>query len=244
MKISLLGKQLQFSVFGVTLYLTLLALLCSLGFWQLGRAEQKQQLLQRQQEAMLSATLDLNRERVSDIDADRYQPVMVSGHYDLAHQVLIDNQVMDGKTGYLVLTPLIVDQQNQALLVNRGWVALGGDRRQLPNVDFTAGKVKVTGRINRFPSVGIKLNGMEQPSAGWPAVVQVVDANVLANRLGYKIVDFQVELDANADNGYRREWKTTVAIPPEKHQAYAVQWFGLALALSFLFVWISIQKPQ
>lgn len=244
MKISLFGKLLRFSIFGLTLYLTVLMLLLSLGFWQLGRGEQKRQLLLQQQLAMSAAAMDLNQQGVRDIDADRYRSVVVSGQYDTAHQFLIDNQVMDGKSGYLVMTPFILTQQNTAVLVNRGWVALGDDRKQLPDVGFRSDKLTIAGRINRFPSVGFKLDGMEQPSPGWPAVVQVVDSRLLADKLGYAIQDFQVELDASAAHGLHREWKTSVAIPPEKHQAYAVQWFGLALALSFLFVWISIQKTQ
>lgn len=224
------------------MYLLLLGLLCSLGFWQLGRGEQKRQLLLLQQEAVMAPALSLNSQAITD--ADRYRKVTLVGHYDPAHQVLIDNQVMDGKNGYWVLTPFFIAEQNKAVLVNRGWVALGNDRKQLPEVGFTAGQLEIIGRINRFPSVGIKLDGMTQPSDGWPTVVQLLDANVLSSKLGYEIYDFQVELDPEADYGLRREWKTAVAIPPEKHQAYAVQWFGLALALSFLFIWISIQKSQ
>jgi surfeit locus 1 family protein len=244
MKLSLIGKQLQFSVLGIILYLLLLSLLCSLGFWQLGRAEQKQQLLLQQQAAASAPALNLNSHLIDDLDRDRYHKVIVNGHYDQEHQILIDNQVMEGKNGYWVLTPFFIKQQNKAVLVNRGWVAMGGDRKQLPEVGFAAEQLEIVGRINHLPSVGIKLKGMDQPSAGWPSVVQIADANVLAAKLGYEIYDFQVELDPEAGHGFRREWKTTVAIPPEKHQAYAVQWFGLALALSFLFVWISIQKTQ
>lgn len=242
MKFSLLGKQLRFSVLGLTVYLLLLGLLCSLGVWQLGRAEQKRQLLEQQQAASMAPALSLNNHAITD--ADRYRKVTVLGQYDPAHQILVDNQVMDGKSGYWVMTPFLLAQQHKAVLINRGWVALGRDRKQLPEVGFMAGQLEITGRINRFPAVGIKLDGMAQPSDGWPTVVQLLDANILGAKLGYEIYDFQVELDPAADYGFRREWKTTVAIPPEKHQAYAVQWFGLALALSFLFIWISIQKPQ
>ena len=64
----------------------------------------------------------------------------------------------------------------------------------------------------------------------------------MTEKLGYPLLDFQIELDANAVHGFRREWKIQTTISPEKHLGYAVQWFGLALALTGLFIWISSQK--
>lgn len=242
MKITILNREFRFSLLGLSLYVLLLALLCSLGFWQLGRAEQKRQFLRQQQTAAETAVLDLNQHPVGDVESVRYQKVLVSGRYDATHQFLIDNQILDGKPGYFVMTPFLLEQGKNAVLVNRGWIPLGADRKVLPDVGIKTGVKRVSGRINHFPPVGIKLKGAEIPSDGWPAVVQVIDSRVLAEKLAYDLYDFQIELDADADEGYRREWKSASTIPPEKHLAYAVQWFGLALTLTGLFIWISSRK--
>ena len=184
----------------------------------------------------------MNQHTIEDVDAARYRKVVVTGHYDVAHQFLVDNQIVDGKNGYFVLTPLFVDGANDAVLVNRGWVPLGKDRKELPNVDFKADSTQIEGRLNHFPSVGIKLKGAEIPTDTWPSVVQIVDAKVLSERLGYPIRTYQIELEASQQQGYRREWKIHVPIPPEKHLAYAVQWFGLALTLTALFIWMSTRN--
>jgi surfeit locus 1 family protein len=168
--------------------------------------------------------------------------VQVRGHYDVAHQFLIDNQMQDGKPGYYVLTPFLIDSTNRAVLVNRGWLPLGAERSHLPDVEINTDVSEINGRINQFPAVGIKLKGAEIPTNGWPAVVQVVDSEVLAEKLAYGLYDFQIELDADANAGYKRQWKISTIISPEKHLAYAVQWFGLALALTGLFIWISSRK--
>lgn len=240
MKIVFLGRSFRFSWLGVSIYLLLLSLLCSLGVWQLGRAEQKRQFLLQQKAAQDLPALNLTRDSVTDIEIVRYRQAMMSGHYDAAHQFLLDNQILDGKNGYLVLTPFILEGGG-ALLVNRGWLAASADRKQLPTIDFTAMGSTVKGRINRFPSLGIKLQGVEIPGEGWPSRLQFVDVSHLSEKLGYPLLDFQLELDTQADHGYRREWKTHTAISPEKHLGYAVQWFGLALALTGLFIWISTQ---
>jgi len=61
----------------------------------------------------------------------------------------------------------------------------------------------------------------------------------LSEKLGYALLPFQIELDKSMANGYKRDWKSRQLMPPEKHIAYAVQWFGLALTLTVLFIGFS-----
>jgi surfeit locus 1 family protein len=244
MQFKLLNRSFQMSWMGMSAYALMMLLLCSLGFWQLGRAEQKAQLLLQQQAAIDSGVINLNLQAIDDVAAVRYRSAGLAGHYDAAHQFLLDNQIVDGKSGYFVLTPFLPDGQRTAILINRGWLAVGGDRNRLPDLAMNTQPSQVVGRINQFPSVGIVLKGAEIPTENWPSVVQVVDSKVLSQKLGYEIASFQLELEPIAPEGYKREWKINVAIPPEKHRAYAVQWFGLALTLTALFIWISIKKSS
>jgi surfeit locus 1 family protein len=241
-KFSTWGIEFRCSLMALSGYLLLFGLLCSLGFWQLSRGEQKTILLAQQQEASSAEALDLTRQTGIDSDALRYRPVLVSGHYDAVHQILIDNQMLNGKPGYLVLTPFLPDGGQPSILVNRGWVALGVSREVLPGISISMVAQQVRGRINRFPEPGLKLKGAEIPGEAWPVRVQIVDSKLLADKLGYALADYQIELDPAQPEGYQRDWKIAVAIPPEKHRAYAVQWFGLALTLTALFVWISSRK--
>lgn len=243
-KFNVFGLEFRCSLLIFAAYLLLLALLCSLGFWQLERGDQKRVLLERQQAAATAETLDLNQQTEIDKELLRYRPVMLTGHYDGAHQVLIDNQILDGKPGYLVLTPFVPDSGQPAVLVNRGWIALGASREALPDIAINAPIQQVVGRINHFPEPGIRLKGAEIPGETWPVRVQVVDSELLAAKLGYALADFQIELDPMQAEGYQRQWKIAVAIPPEKHRAYAVQWFGLALTLTALFIWNSSRKQH
>ena len=242
MKFMLFNRYFQVSWVGLVVYLILVTLLCSLGFWQLSRAEEKKQILVQQEQALDVASINLNQKAIPSVEKVRYQKVSATGHYDNAHQFLLDNQIVDGKNGYFVMTPLFVDGQSRAVLVNRGWVALGNDRNTLPQVDIQNLQAEITGRINQFPSVGIKLKGAEIPTETWPSVVQVIDSQVLSAKLGAELVNYQIELDPSVAEGYKRQWKMNTPILPEKHLAYAVQWFSLALTLTALFIWISIKK--
>ncbi|MDD5460421.1 MAG: SURF1 family protein [Methylococcales bacterium] len=223
-------------------YLCLLPLLIALGIWQLGRAEEKRAFLEKQEQALASEVIELSAAADIDADAARYKKAKIVGRYDLTHQFLIDNQISEGKVGYFVLTPLLLQGEDKAVLVNRGWIPINKDRTILPDITIKEQQAVVTGRINHFPVVGIKIPGAEIPTDNWPSVVQVVDSQVLAKKLNYSLFPFQIELDKDAPEGYKREWRTNTIMLPEQHTAYAMQWFALALTLSLLFFWYSCRK--
>ena len=213
--------------------------LLSLGFWQIERAQQKQDMLDLQDERINLDPVDIESISMSD-DKLRYLPVTLSGRVDSEQQILIDNQIKHGRAGYFVLTPVKLNN-NKAVLLNRGWVPLGVDRNTLPDVKITATEVSVTGRIDHFPSVGIKLEGADVLSIGWPAVTQTIDINKVADRLGYKVMPYQVLLNNNQSDGYERNW-VALQMGPEKHYGYAFQWFALAITWVAIYFLLSVKK--
>lgn len=233
---------MKFKIIPTLVYLCLLPVLLALGMWQLDRSKQKQALLKSQQQAVATETLHLSATIENDTEASRYRQVDVTGHYDAAHQFLIDNQISDGKVGYFVLTPFILAGTTKGVLVNRGWIPLDRNRSVLPDLQIHNAQATIVGRINHFPSVGIKLAGAEIPTEGWPSIVQVVNANVLAKKLGYSLFQFQVELAKELPDGFKREWRNSTIMLPEQHVAYAIQWFALALTLTILFIWYSFKQ--
>jgi surfeit locus 1 family protein len=222
----------------------LVALLLALGNWQLNRSQEKRQYLELQTQRAATGTVTLSATTGDNLQSLRYKKTQLSGHYDVAHQFLLDNQIYAGKAGYFVLTPFILEGEKKAVLVNRGWLPLAQPRTVLPDLQFANAPPTIAGRINQFPSVGIKLAGAETPTQDWPSVVQVVDSAVLARKLGYALFGFQVELDKDAPAGYQRDWQTTTLMRPEQHTAYAMQWFALALTLTILFIRYSRKKTK
>lgn len=245
MKINLGCYTLSLAIFPTLAFICLLALLVSLGFWQLGRAEGKRNLQELNNIRVKDQAVSISANTLENMDTLRYRKVVLNGRYDEDHQFLIDNQIVNGKPGYYVATPLQLLGSNKAVLVNRGWVPLNKNRSILPDVSFlNTENISLTGRINKFPSVGLKLKGADIPALGWPAVVHVIDEQILSERLGYPLFGFQVELDASMANGFYRQWRQAKSLSPEKHTAYAVQWFALALTLCGLFFWYSCKKES
>lgn len=239
MKTTVGQSTFKLSFISFLFYLMVMTLLISLGFWQLGRAEEKKVFLEKQKMSEEKEIIDLKFALATNQEDLRYRKIELTGEYDKEHQFLIDNQIVNGQAGYFVMTPLKIHGLNKTVLVNRGWIALNKDRRILPKLSVTTLKTTLRGRINNFPVVGIRLAGAEIPTEGWPSVVQVVDINILSKKLSVSLLPFQIELNADMNNGYVREWKKSTIIPPEKHIAYAIQWFGLAITLTVLFIWFS-----
>lgn len=215
-------------------FAVLLSLFLSLGFWQLRRAAEKDALaaLRVQRGRDVPVLLGTGASTVEDL---RYRPVIAEGEYDAAHQFLLDNRVHDQQPGYQVLTPLRLANGRAAVMVNRGWVPLGADRSELPDLRSSKTRVRLTGVADRFPAVGLRLQGAEIPAPGWPSVVQLAVPERLAERLGYPVLPYQVLLDETAPDGYVRSWKE-VRLSPEKNRGYALQWFLFAAVAAFLYL--------
>jgi surfeit locus 1 family protein len=217
-------------------FLLVCTALIALGFWQLNRGEEKKGLLQLLESRQQQTPLRLEGES-PDLEDLLYRRVRVSGVYDSRHQFLLDNQVVDGRIGAYVLTPLQIDGSRHAVLINRGWVPMVD--RQIENSDLSILKhrVSIEGIVNYFPGVGFKLNGAEVPSGGWPGLIQLVDPEYLSGLLGYPLLPFQILLNPDVQPGFVRNWKINYPVSPEKHLAYAMQWFALAAILIVMLVW-------
>ena len=100
------------------------ALMLRLGLWQLDRLEQRRALNSRLEVALNAPPLDMNEDvpAVEDLPDYEYRTVVVSGRFDADQSVLLRNQIWEGRLGYHLFTPLLIDGTGRAVWVNRGWV--------------------------------------------------------------------------------------------------------------------------
>jgi len=219
--------------------LVLFGILMSLGFWQLDRAGQKRALVAEYRSGTTGALLKIDA-RLGSVAGLQFQPASVTGHYDSAHQFLLDNRTHNGMVGYEVLTPLMLDP-GVGVLVNRGWIPLGGSREQLPAVPVDSGPRTVVGRIRDVSKKGFTL-GSEQPRTGWPYRILRTDIERLAPELGYRLLPLELLLDPAQPDGYVREWHPLMTFGPERNVGYAVQWFALATTLMVIYLAVNLKK--
>lgn len=223
------------------LIITCIALFIRLGVWQLQRTEEKQALLDSHSQRMAQAPLN-SLPSAMEVEPSRYRRVNVFGHYDAAHQVLLDNQVYNGRVGYQVLTPLRLATGGCAVLVNRGWVPALASRSELPQVPIVQTEAQVNGLIDHFPVSGMRLKGADALSPGYPVVAQSIDAARMSQHLGFCVLPYQILLAAEAGEGYLREWRMQ-HIDPNQSLGYAFQWFAMALGLALYVLWI-VLRPR
>ncbi len=213
----------------------LLVLFVSLGFWQLQRASIKDQLqkLQQQHRATEPKAMQISALQLQDDSSWRERRVNLTGIFDARHQYLLDNRIYKSRAGFQVLTLFMT--QGKSILVNRGWIALSADRNKVPLLNVQPGVVKVTGRLNVIGEQGPLLGSAGYESMHWPKIIQQIDIDKISAQVDIKPVRAVLELAAKNINCYVCDW------PPQKggmsadrHRAYALQWFSLALALLYL----------
>ncbi len=210
-------------------WLAVLALLISLATWQVHRGQEKARILAAfstsQQDPVLhdpsieQAAALLEKETV-------FVRACIDGHYDAAHQFLLDGQTQDGGVGFHVWTPLATHAGGQ-ILVNRGWVAQTPDRRPVEDLAVGDASHEVCGTLVRFPRSGWALKAASELKA-WPRVVVYPSVKEIEITLEHSIYPLLLLLDADAQDGFGRHWKP-VTMLPEQHYGYAFQWAALAM---------------
>lgn len=230
----------------VWLILTILVFsaLIMLGFWQNDRALEKEHRLERiselkQQKAItLSQVLTLAEVHQSDYINDF--PVIISGSFNSKFIFLLDNQTNGRSLGYRVLQ--VVQTGEHAVLVNLGWVTGSINRQELPEITPLSGKLEFLGNI-RFVETGIMLMEQKFDNNQWPLRIQQIELEKFSQLIDLKLLPFVVYLDKKEALGYEKNWRPIV-MPPEKHRAYAFQWFSLAIAWLTLMIWASIRFSE
>lgn len=216
-----------------------LALLLWLGSWQLERAGQS-----RAQLAAYAGGDAAPRPLPPAVQAGgvpRYARVRLTGRYLPQRQFLLDNMTHAGVAGFRVLTPFLTDG-GDTVLVDRGWVAPGASRAALPAVEVGGEARELTGRLDALPRPGIE-TGAGASGGRWPRVVGFPKLAELSAALERSLYPQIVLLDAQASDGYLRDWRPG-GMPPERHVGYALQWFALAATLLAGYVAASLRRRE
>ena len=239
-----LGKwQFRPTLWPTLATLVLLVILAWLGIWQLHRADYKRALLTQYRQVTTLRPVSLNQALVSGgLDAlPRYRHVQARGHYDSAHQVLLQEMQHHGQVGYEVLTPFVLEPQQRTILVDRGFLGVSPTVKRLPDVNVASDTRTLYGVLGILPVPGIRL-GKETVPAGWPKLMLYPRYRNLAGLYGNTLLRPVLLLDAAQADGFVRDWKPDIGFPPLRHDAYALQWFALALAL--FIIWIVVNSKR
>lgn len=241
----------------------------SLGRWQLSRAAQKQAL-----HDAIETRRNLPPLRNTDLLAQRdqpvallHRPVALRGRFVPEYTIYLDNRQMRGRPGFYVLTPLLLEHSNDAVLIQRGWIPRNFlDRIALPDLATPTGVVQLSGRIAPVPA---KLFEFEDAARG--RIRQNLDLADYRDETRLALIAISVLQTAQeegvtessgAADAKTRDVSTSPASalrdgsPPllrewpelgsgvDTHYGYAAQWFALSLLIVCLYVWHQLVKPR
>lgn len=204
-------------------------ILCSLGLWQLNRADEKRQILA---EWALKANLPAEAFIANAVDSYQYQSVIMTGAFFSDQYWLLEGRTLNGRSGYEVLMPFKL-VTNEVVVVNRGWVPASADRRELPSLNYPKMQVALNGKVY-IPSDTALIDERDNTLRHWPHRVVEINTDVMSEQFAGKIEPYVLRLDQNDPYAFEINWKPT-NMPPEKHLGYAFQWFGLAFVLAILW---------
>lgn len=219
------------------------ALTARLGWWQLDRAAQKNQL----QEAMDSrralpplAPADLATDAAAAA-AQHHRAIVMQGQWVAEQTIYLENRQMKGVPGFFAVTPLRLDD-GTAVLVQRGWLPRDqADRTRIVAAPPPVGRVQVQGLIAPPPG---RLYEFDTAASG--AIRQNLDVNAFARETGLPLRSLSVQQQDDASqpsDGLMRQWSAP-ASGVHKHYGYAFQWFALSALILGLYVWFQLIRPR
>ncbi|MGX5175247.1 SURF1 family protein [Aliikangiella sp. IMCC44653] len=239
--------QVRINVWFLIIFLLLQTLLNELGFWQLNRAKEKQHRL---------AQLELGGKQpktetgtLTKAEIERFQLLELKSEWAANPLIFLDNKVHQKTPGYHVLqlvqdTSTSLNQEERWILVNRGWVFAGVDRNLLPETNAMTGLSVLQGRVYPLPKLAnsTRIAEIEEFDGSYRLpVLDLAVKEVLEDKLQVKIEDYILRLNEDSQGALLTNWVWT-NMPAEKHLAYAIQWFALALAFLIISFIASIKK--
>jgi surfeit locus 1 family protein len=212
-----------------------------LGLWQLDRAAQKTALHEAIQARGEMPALDAAElaQAAEQVPGQVHRRVVLEGHWLQARSIYLDNRQMQGRAGFFVITPLLLDG-GDAVLVQRGWVPRDAhERARLAAVVTPADRVRVEARI--APGIA-RLYEFDAAASG--VIRQNLDVAAFARETGLPLRPLAVvQLDGNAADGLQRQWMPDRP-DVSKHYGYAFQWFALSALITGLYVWFQLLRPR
>lgn len=235
---SVLFFKFRFTPSWKMLLLTLLffLLFVRLGFWQLQRADEKKNMVTAQEKLRKIDPRPWSPKQNLPI---QYERIQLEGTY-LPDVFLLDNQHYQHQFGYHVLSPMAL-ANGTVVLIDRGWIRGHSNRRIVPEIQVPEGLRKLQGTAY-FPSRNQWMLGdIVEKKEKNIFVLEQFDDHLLSKLLQKEVYPFIIRLNEQATYGFVRHWET-VSMSPQRHIAYALQWFVMAFVILVIFLASNLKK--
>jgi len=221
-----------------------------LGVWQYKRRNWKIEVIAELEQKVKKA--DPVILKLDEVVGVEYQKVKVTGEFDNSQEVLIGprsyidlsggsggggiisfgSQVGD-KVGYHVITPFVISDTGDRILVNRGWVPHARLEQEQRPQGQVSGQTSITGILRLTEEVSSMVPPNKVDTNRWHSR----DISALASKLGTQEVFIDLDLEtsrAAANLGGPVGGQTRISLRND-HAQYMLTWFGTSAITTLLW---------
>ncbi len=224
------------------------AALASLGQWQLRRGDERRAILAAIEAGRKQPPLDLTP-ATPPAELAAWRAARAAGVWLPQFSVLLDNRNHDGRPGYWLATPMLLDASTHtAVLVLRGWLPRVMGAQAAPAAPpAPSGGQTVSGELQpRVPRL-FELWSLGSAPAGLPAAlplpggalpqVQNLALDDYARATGLTLLPAVLSQTDDAADGLVRDWPQP-SVDYRQNISYAVQWFAFAAIAAI--AWLAV----
>ena len=226
------------------IYILFVALFCTLGMWQLNRADEKKAIADNINKRSTESAVNLNTPFNWNQEKHQYRKATVKGEFLLKGQLLIDNIIVKNKPGYYVITPFKIEGIDLTILINRGWIRQAGRQRQAAKVTTPKGQISIEG-IMRTPSALPFIEASVEPLTHTESFNTwlYLDVKKYQKESPLKMMPFAILQSNDVNDGLHRKWRSYQA-KTGMHIGYAIQWFAFAVIVTIIFIGLGRRRAR
>mgnify|MGYP006163494183 FL=1 len=208
------------------------------------RADQKKIINMAFVERQNQPPKHLNKETIQiPIKDIIWHHVTFSGEFLNDKNIVLDNQIREGKSGFLIYTPFKILDSNKIILINRGWHPLTNSRKDIPHIPPIKEIQIIEGQVSQMPSSGISLGKVVTEKLNESTFrLQKMDYEVLSSLISKDLMEYEVKLKKPI---FDKTYVVDSGIPvpdSDKNYGYAFQWFAMAFTLLVIFIRLGVKK--
>lgn len=231
------------SLFAISIFISLVYL----GIWQMQRGQEKKLFLLNMEirnekvAKSLQEFLDYPYEKIKFYKTF-IEGVPLQSHFLLDNQILKENNI--SKKANRVFSVIKINKFNKYILIDRGLLTVPINVDNLKKIYLPKKNIIWEGKIYNITK-GLLLNKNKNLNLINNSImsIQKIDYDLISKKLNIDLLPFFIRLEQNSSFVFEQT-DIKIPCPPEKHFAYAVQWFALAGVVGVYYLLLSVKREE
>lgn len=202
-----------------------------LGFWQLDRLQQRRAHNALVQERLTMPPIQPGSQ-ASDLEDLEYRRAVLQGQFDTDHELLLTNRSHQEQPGVHLVTPLLPDGAEPAVLVDRGWIPVSQTAGNGLDPYHLEGEVRLEGILRRSrpePRWSFLADPVPESEGAFIRRWRVLNIERIQIQMPYPLAPYFIEQNQRLSLASPQPIPDPdIDLSEGPHLSYAVQWFSFA----------------